>query len=185
MYKLILFSILTTTCAVHADNPVRLLRRQTVDSFCSSQDQKCGAVCIDLTDTCCPDAAGGCPLGTYCSLGSNGDYGCCDNGETCKGPGGAFTTPGDIIFSTHTILVFGEPTDTSVLVVPWRTDSTRSPPPVSSSFPSSVSRSSKAPPILTVTATTTMLGSTGAASRNIQSLLPMKLFAFVLPLFAI
>jgi hypothetical protein len=185
MYKLILFSILTASCAVHADNPVRHLRRQTVDSLCSSQGQKCGSGCIDLTDTCCPDASGGCPLGTYCSLGSNGDYGCCDNGETCQGPGGVFTTPGDIIFSTHTILLFGEPTDTSVLVIPSRTVSTRSPPPVSFAFPSSVPRSSNPPPILTVTATVTTPGSTGAANRNIQSLLPMKLFAFVLPFFAI
>jgi hypothetical protein len=130
---------------------------------CSSQGLKdCGAGCIDRSDTCCPDRTGGCPAGTYCSLGSNEEYGCCQDGETCAGPGGAIPT------------LTLEPTDTSVSV------STYSPP--------SVSHSSTSPTNLITTnptATTSLPGSIGAADSNIQGFLPAKLLAFVLPFFII
>lgn len=53
--------------------------------------ESCGEVCIDLTDTCCPDGSGGCPLGSNCEVGDNGEYGCCPIGENCVGDGGART----------------------------------------------------------------------------------------------
>lgn len=68
---------------------LQVLKRQGSLIPCSQQGMKdCGTSCIDLTDTCCPDRAGGCAVGTYCSLGSNGEYGCCRTGRTCVGPGG-------------------------------------------------------------------------------------------------
>lgn len=69
-----------------------LNKRQLERIPCDELGMKdCGNVCIDLTDTCCPDEAGGCPASATCELGSNGDYGCCPLGETCTGPGGAIT----------------------------------------------------------------------------------------------
>lgn len=61
--------------------------------------ESCGNVCIDLTDTCCPDGSGGCPLGSNCEIGDNGEYGCCPIGENCVGDGGART---DFEFGTIT-----------------------------------------------------------------------------------
>ena len=106
MYKPILLFLLTTAAVISADSSPQLLRRQIVSQLpCSSQGQKdCGTGCIDISDTCCPDRTGGCSVGTYCSLGSNGEYGCCQNRKICAGPGGVIPTPGTTITSTQTTL---------------------------------------------------------------------------------
>ncbi|OCL12437.1 hypothetical protein AOQ84DRAFT_275388, partial [Glonium stellatum] len=59
--------------------------------------------CIEATWTCCADRTGGCSPSEYCSLGDNGEYGCCPNDEICDGPGSAVTTGGGVIFCTDTI----------------------------------------------------------------------------------
>jgi len=192
MYKPILLFLLKTAAAIGADSSPQLLRRQIVSQLpCSSQGQKdCGAVCIDLSHTCCPDRASGCPVGTYCSLGSNGEYGCCQNGRTCAGPGGAFTSPGGTITSTQTILVPGETStqteSTTSTLEPTETE----PADTSVSTSTSASVSTYSPPSANLTttnpaATTSLPEFTGAADSNIQGFLPVKLLAIVLPFFAI
>lgn len=59
---------------------------------CSSGYKVCGTGCILNSYTCCPDQAGGCPSNEYCVLGTNGQYGCCPDGETCVGDGGVETS---------------------------------------------------------------------------------------------
>ena len=93
---------LAAAATIRAQSSPQLFRRQT-DS-CSAQGQKeCGTGCIDLTDTCCPDKSGGCPVGKYCDLTSNGQYGCCPIGKVCTGPGGVNTLPGGTITVDQTI----------------------------------------------------------------------------------
>jgi len=55
---------------------------------CLSGSKVCGDYCILSSYTCCPDRQGGCRASQYCSLGDNGEYGCCDDGEVCTGDGG-------------------------------------------------------------------------------------------------
>lgn len=66
---------------------------------CGSGYKACGSGCIPASYTCCPDRAGGCPADEYCSLGTNGKYGCCPDGKICGGSGGALT---DYTTSTST-----------------------------------------------------------------------------------
>ena len=99
-----------------------LLPRQDVVVIpCSQQGLKdCGSGCIALTDTCCPNRAGGCPLGTFCDLGPNGEYGCCQIGKICTGNGGVVTSAGGTITipgGTSTITIPGE-TSTETVDVP-------------------------------------------------------------------
>ena len=89
--SLLLLPMLTVTVIGSQSTPL-LFRRQT-QAQCSDIGQKtCGDFCIDLTDICCPDASGGCPITTYCTLGDNGQYGCCDIGKKCVGDGGVDTS---------------------------------------------------------------------------------------------
>ncbi|KAF1923427.1 uncharacterized protein M421DRAFT_425802 [Didymella exigua CBS 183.55] len=88
MLNSLLLVPLLAVSVIGANSTPLLFRRQT-QTPCSELGQKeCGNGCIDLTDTCCPSGIGGCPLDTYCSLGNNGEYGCCDVGQTCEGDGG-------------------------------------------------------------------------------------------------
>lgn len=172
MYKPIVLFLLTASAAIVADSSPQLLRRQVISQLpCSAQGEKdCGALCIPLSYTCCPDGSGGCPVGSYCSLGSNGQYGCCQNGRTCAGPGGASTAPGRTITSTQTIPVSSS---TSISV------STYSPP--------SVSHSSTLPSNFTTTnptVTTSPAVFTGAADSNLRAFSPVNLLAFVLAFLA-
>jgi hypothetical protein len=67
-----------------------LLTRATGNATsCASGDKACGAFCIPGTYTCCPDLGGGCPSNAVCQEGDNGVYGCCPDGDTCSGDGGA------------------------------------------------------------------------------------------------
>jgi hypothetical protein len=205
MYSPILLLLLTTAVVVGADSSPQLLRRQIVSQLpCSSQGMKeCGEVCIDMTATCCPDRAGGCPSGSYCILGWNGDYGCCDNGELCEGPGGAFTTPGDTATSTRTEVttVTSEltedlPIETSISTLTSTfvstiistsvstVTSTSIPTPISTSSPLSVSHSSTQSSNLASevpTSTTSLPEFTGAADSGVHVDLSVRLLAFILP----
>jgi len=90
MYKPSLFFLLSAAAVIYAERSPQLLRRQS--SSCSDLGKKeCGAGCIDMTYTCCPDQSGGCPLGEYCDLMDNNQYGCCPTGESCKGFVGVIT----------------------------------------------------------------------------------------------
>jgi hypothetical protein len=92
-------------------NQVSPLNKRQERIPCSELGQKtCGNVCIDITDTCCPDGSGGCNLGNYCVLGDNGEYGCCPIGEICVGDGGASTEFGTVT-STQTLPPPEEPTE--------------------------------------------------------------------------
>jgi len=72
--------------------PSLLSNRALAKIPCDEQGLKdCGDGCIDMAWTCCVDNKGGCPPTKYCSLGNNGDYGCCPVGKVCGGPGGANT----------------------------------------------------------------------------------------------
>ncbi|KAH7170153.1 hypothetical protein EDB81DRAFT_154099 [Dactylonectria macrodidyma] len=102
MNKFLLFT-LSATSALAASSPL-LIARTFYDVSCSDQGQKdCGSGCIDVTYTCCPSEAGGCPATATCVLGSNGEYGCCDNGDDCEGDGGVNTE-----YSTETVTVPAE-----------------------------------------------------------------------------
>ncbi|OAA50345.1 hypothetical protein NOR_00795 [Metarhizium rileyi] len=101
-----------------------LLTRDTTQVACSDLGRKsCGAVCIEQSQTCCPDQAGGCPVGSVCWLGDNGKYGCCPVGKTCEGPGGSditsetVTAPGSTSTSTSTIPDLTLPAPTTTLQV--------------------------------------------------------------------
>lgn len=54
---------------------------------CGIGELPCGPGCMSIADTCCPDGSGSCPIGKVCQLGTNSQYGCCPDGETCDGPG--------------------------------------------------------------------------------------------------
>ncbi|KIW11572.1 hypothetical protein PV08_10873 [Exophiala spinifera] len=67
-----------------------LLTRATGNATsCESTDKPCGAYCIPSDYTCCPDLEGGCAATSTCQLGDNDVYGCCPDGDTCSGDGGA------------------------------------------------------------------------------------------------
>lgn len=102
----VLVGLTATMASASAVSPARLFARQDVETIpCEeSGQQTCGGGCIDLGWTCCPDLAGGCPPTAYCSLGDDGEYGCCPQGETCVGEGGANTRPGETFISTETVV---------------------------------------------------------------------------------
>ncbi|KAL2213126.1 hypothetical protein CC79DRAFT_1315974 [Sarocladium strictum] len=89
MHPSLILIVASSTLTLAALNPLSKRQSQIPceDLFLES----CGNVCIDLTDTCCPDGSGGCPLGSNCEIGDNGEYGCCPIGENCVGDGGART----------------------------------------------------------------------------------------------
>jgi hypothetical protein len=68
-----------------------LLGRSTSgnSTSCSTNDKVCGAFCIPSDYTCCPDLEGGCSADSTCQKGDNDVYGCCPDGDTCTGDGGA------------------------------------------------------------------------------------------------
>jgi hypothetical protein len=67
-----------------------LLTRATGNATsCETGDKVCGAFCIPSDYTCCPDLEGGCSSTSVCQEGDNGVYGCCPEGDTCTGDGGA------------------------------------------------------------------------------------------------
>ncbi|OAQ69898.1 hypothetical protein VFPPC_13277 [Pochonia chlamydosporia 170] len=91
-----------------------LLPRDTTQVACSDLGRKnCGVVCIEQSETCCPDQQGGCPVGSVCWLGDNGKYGCCPVGKTCQGPGGSDITTNTITGpgSTSTVTIPESTTD--------------------------------------------------------------------------
>ncbi|KAF3034417.1 hypothetical protein E8E12_005967 [Didymella heteroderae] len=115
MFKPTIFLPLLTAAVVSADMSALLVRRQTIPVPCSADGRKdCGSGCIDATWTCCPSGAGGCPPTAYCSLGSNGLYGCCPLGEDCEGDGGSRTTGGGIIVSVSTTTIIDDSTSTII-----------------------------------------------------------------------
>lgn len=100
MHKLLLIGTLPAAAFAAISYPPLVARAEVVP--CDEQGLKsCGDGCIQLDYTCCPDMAGGCPTATsYCSLGDNGEYGCCPLGEVCGGDGGA-TTSSSVITITE------------------------------------------------------------------------------------
>jgi hypothetical protein len=193
MYNPILLFFPIAAAAIGADSSSNLLRRQTlIPVSCSSQGLKaCGVVCIGLSDTCCPSGAGGCPIGTYCDLTSNGEYGCCPNGEICTGPGGAITSlftqtvllPGETSTQTEFTTSTSEPTETGPIETSVSTLTSTF---VSTYLSPSVSHSTTPPSHLTTkaTATTSLPEYTGAADSNIEGFLSVGLLAFILHFFA-
>jgi hypothetical protein len=193
MHNPILLFFLIAAAAIGADSSSNLLRRQTlIPVSCSSQGLKaCGVVCIGLSDTCCPSGAGGCPIGTYCDLTSNGEYGCCPNGEICTGPGGAITSlftqtvllPGETSTQTEFTTSTSEPTETGPIETSVSTLTSTF---VSTYLSPSVSHSTTPPSHLTTkaTATTSLPEYTGAADSNIEGFLSVGLLAFILHFFA-
>ncbi|KAK3997809.1 hypothetical protein QBC44DRAFT_314491 [Cladorrhinum sp. PSN332] len=133
MKSFLLLGALPVLALAAQSHPSYLFRR-TDDNYAEIGDttcddnglQTCGDGCIPLDYTCCEDKKGGCRAGQYCSLGDNGDYGCCEVGEVCSGDGGA---------STSTIFNDG-PTST------WDTDLT---PPTSSPEPEPTPTPSESP----------------------------------------
>lgn len=102
MNKLILLTLSATGALAAAHSPFNA--RELYKVPCSDQGAKdCGDGCIELTWTCCPSGDRGCPATETCTLGSNGEYGCCPAGETCEGEGGVNTDA-----SINTITVPGE-----------------------------------------------------------------------------
>ncbi|KAK0610140.1 hypothetical protein B0T17DRAFT_127500 [Bombardia bombarda] len=101
----LLLGVLAALALAENTYPPLLHNRQFVP--CNELGRKpCGDGCIPLTSTCCPDLKGGCPPTAYCSLGDNGDYGCCPLGLNCVGPGGASTDLSTITStSTGTIII--------------------------------------------------------------------------------
>lgn len=120
---LILSAIVSTT---FASGFPPLLPRQ-MDGFvpCSQQpgQKACGSavLCIPESYICCPDGSRGCPPTEYCSLGDNGQYGCCPNGHVCSGPGGVINSIGTSIISltsTETVSQPAPPSATSTWTTP-------------------------------------------------------------------
>ncbi|KAF7543654.1 hypothetical protein G7Z17_g10563 [Cylindrodendrum hubeiense] len=110
MNKFILLALSATGALAAANSPF-LAAREIYQVPCSETGQKeCGNGCIDSSWTCCPSGAGGCPSDATCYLGTNGEYGCCPEGTTCGGEGGASTDA-----STNTVTIPGEG-ETSTLV---------------------------------------------------------------------
>jgi hypothetical protein len=198
--SILLLSVLTVAVIGSHSTPL-LFRRQT-QAQCSDIGQKtCGDFCIDLTDICCPDASGGCPITTYCTLGDNGQYGCCDIGKKCVGDGGVDTStiftdlPGTT--STSTVVLIPSETsrpaatnDDTSIATPINTRTSSS---TSTSDDASVSTplalpSSRAPTSATTTRTpttsTALAQSTGAASSSSRGISGW-LFAVALPVFAL
>ena len=92
MYKLFLLSLVANAATLATTTSPILFDRSLNTIPCSDHGMKdCGSGCIETSWTCCPDYTGGCSPSEYCSLGDNGEYGCCPRGETCDGFG--FTIP--------------------------------------------------------------------------------------------
>ncbi|CAM1505185.1 Fc.00g108220.m01.CDS01 [Cosmosporella sp. VM-42] len=148
MNNFFLMTLAATGALADYANPF-LAARQIVQVPCSEQGLKdCGVGCINLSWTCCPSRAGGCPPSARCNLGSDGEYNCCPLGAICAGPGGATTLrstdtiiiPGEtstiIQESTSTSTIIGEPTTTSEPTVPAEpttSSTTEQPPPPATS----------------------------------------------------
>ena len=197
MFSSILLLPLLTVAVIGSHSTPLLFRRQT-QGQCSDIGQKsCGDFCIDSTDTCCPDQSGGCPLATYCTLGDNGEYGCCDVGETCVGDGGVIFT--DLPGTTSTITDDLIPSETSRLAstneetsvtTPINTRTSRPTSTLDDAFVSTplISTSSRGPTSATTTRTPTTstapAQSTGAANSQFRGLCGW-LFAVALPVFAL
>jgi hypothetical protein len=206
MFNSILLLPLLTVTVIGTHSTPLLFRRQT-QAQCSDIGQKtCGDFCIDLTDICCPDASGGCPITTYCTLGDNGQYGCCDIGKKCVGDGGVDTStiftdlPGTT--STNTVVLIPSETSRPAASRPAATNddtsiaapnNIRTSSSTSSSDDASVSTplappSSRVPTSATTTRTpttsTALARSTGAASSQFSGISGW-LFAVALPVFAL
>jgi hypothetical protein len=88
MRFLVLFAALPMLASAWSEHT--FFARQTGNATeCESSDKVCGPFCIPSDYTCCPDLAGGCPADAVCQIGTNDVYGCCPEGETCTGAGGA------------------------------------------------------------------------------------------------
>ena len=104
---ILLLTLSLATGSALASLPLGLRPRQ--QGSCAQEEMAdCGAGCVPLTYTCCPDGSGGCPTTAVCVLADNGEYGCCPLDEECSGPGGATTLPGE----TYTSTMEGSPAPT-------------------------------------------------------------------------
>jgi hypothetical protein len=115
MNKFLLLTLSATGVFAAASNAF-LPERAVYQVPCADQGKKdCGSGCIDASWTCCPDGAGGCPSDASCYLGTNGEYGCCPDGESCAGDGGATTNAytNTIYGPGKTSTVYGESTLTT------------------------------------------------------------------------
>jgi hypothetical protein len=69
-----------------ARTPMHILVRSPrpdEDEVCSSDEVRCGDVCVPDTYSCCPhNVSGGCPADEKCRK-NDGKYGCCADGEDC------------------------------------------------------------------------------------------------------
>lgn len=84
----LLLALTAAASTVSASGAVRrpvLLARQIVPLACLDEGlTTCGNGCIKADEICCPDGSGGCPVNAYCDMASDGTYGCCPKGQTCK-----------------------------------------------------------------------------------------------------
>ncbi|KAK4167003.1 hypothetical protein QBC43DRAFT_298176 [Cladorrhinum sp. PSN259] len=158
MKKFLVLGALPVLALAAQSRPSYLFRR-TDDNYAEIGDhtcegyglQQCGDGCIPLSYECCPDLKGGCPATDYCSLGDNGDYGCCEDGEMCSGDGGASTSTivGETATSTWDTdyTPSASPTDTgSVKPSPTPTPTpTPSESPAASEYPAGTESPSESP----------------------------------------
>ncbi|POR34873.1 GPI anchored serine-threonine rich protein [Tolypocladium paradoxum] len=107
-------------------------------------EKPCGDGYMQLSYTCCPDEAGGCPATARCELADNSEYGCYPLGKTCTGPGGATTD-----LNTRTSII---PGDTSTVTIPQGPTSTTEP----TDEPTSTDDSEEPPSFSTTTYTATL-----------------------------
>lgn len=103
--------------ALSQSPPISLILQRSLEGrqSCSGSEKLCGSYCIPSSDICCVDSEAGCPQGTYCTTGSNGQPGCCPTGEVCGGTGGITTnTPIESVsFATPTYDTYVTSTDSS------------------------------------------------------------------------
>lgn len=97
-----LLLFLFSTFSIAAETPLKVLVGRQTGTCAEINEVDCGAVCIPIGWTCCPDGSGGCSAQEQCWLGDNGQYGCCPLGETCAGPGGSQTNTVPVNPSTST-----------------------------------------------------------------------------------
>ena len=97
--KSLTLALLAATAAADRLKPVTPVTPAGADPLqkrqsCGIAQEECGAGCIPLGWTCCPDGLGGCGILETCVLGSNDEYGCCPVGRRCVGEGGVTTIGG-------------------------------------------------------------------------------------------
>lgn len=86
-------AVLFATTVAANWSPRHLVARQSSGDCLDPSDDICHGSCIPSGYECCPNG-GGCPSSKYCTIGDNGEYGCCTDGEICTGDGGIRTEGG-------------------------------------------------------------------------------------------